>query len=1179
MNWGPTSRFWSDVVSLRPRFQRSAHLERDYDGEEWLRGYVVTPLARSILSRVVGGLAPGRTSRAWSLTGPYGTGKSAFALFLSHALAFGRERDLARKLLHESDPELHRSLFGKGAALSAEFGLLPVLATGQPKRIEAVLLDALVSSLEGFWLGAGAKPEILQEVIDAAKRVKKGEFPSPKEVVELFEKSARQVAASKRPGQGLLIILDEAGRVLELASRGVSHGDVHLLQELAEAASRSEDVPIVFVVMLHQAFDQYASRLSNAKRTEWAKIQGRFEDIPFQESSDQVVRLVGAALSRKQLSSALTKRIEAECAAAQDLLPEKAEGDFFELLSAVAPLHPLTVLALGPLFRSRLAQNERSLFAFLGSSEPHGFRQHLEASPVNESVPYYRLDQLYDYVIAAFGGRLYGQQSHTWALVETCIRRLPKGAERIDERVLKLIGLLGMFGEAMGVRASERVVIAALQDSVITAEIVRDSLARLQTASLLIYRKYQNSFQLWEGSDLDIETLVQRAHGQVHPDENLPRRLTRLAPPRPVVARKHLFETGTLRYFEVRYADETLFDGGREYSETKADGLIWLIIPQRQTTVEELIHDSARALNYWTVNHSTRPTLIGLPCEAQLIRSLARDLLALEHVRANTPELQSDAVARRELLGRISELERLLREQLTFVLSDGRNCQWVNSGRDYSAEGTIPLTRVVSDLCDSYYKDAPRIHHELINRSALSSAAASAQRELMQAMVSRGNRERLGIEGNPPEYSMYASILRTHRMHMQDGEGRWEFRRPGNKYHGFRAAWDKIVSILQAGDSQRFTLSSIYEVLSSPPFGIKAGVQPVLLLATILANRDDIAIYEDGSFVPDTTPAFVERMLRQPSKIEVQLLRLGGDRARIFEELKGLLTQPAGSKTTLVAIARALSSFAGQLPAYTRTTRQIDDRTRAVREALLRGKEPSQLLFAELPNALGMESISSSAGLKGKEADGFVAALRGSLRELKQTYPKLLDNVRSQVCNAFGLPSEMTDLRAQAHRRATAVLELTGDVGLKAFLLRLADLSFGDHEWLVSLGTLLAGKPPASWHDQDLERARVQLVRLSQGLVAVEAMAIARKRSKEGDLPLMRIAVATSAGGELDHVVAISEKDEPHIRALAVRLHKFLQDAPNVNKNGAVAAAALACRTLIEELTLSTPADTAGASR
>jgi hypothetical protein len=44
-----------------------------------------------------------------------------------------------------------------------------------------------------------------------------------------------------------------------------------------------------------------------------------------------------------------------------------------ELFLRTYPLHPLTGLVLGLLFR-QLAQNERSLFAFLSSSEPFGFQ-------------------------------------------------------------------------------------------------------------------------------------------------------------------------------------------------------------------------------------------------------------------------------------------------------------------------------------------------------------------------------------------------------------------------------------------------------------------------------------------------------------------------------------------------------------------------------------------------------------------------------------------------------------------------------------------------------------------------------------------------------------------------------------------------------------------------------------
>jgi hypothetical protein len=65
-----------------------------------------------------------------------------------------------------------------------------------------------------------------------------------------------------------------------------------------------------------------------------------------------------------------------------------------EGLTACYPLHPLTALVLGPLFR-RLAQNERSLFAFLASSEPFGFQEFLRENTLKGGP--YRLDRLYDF--------------------------------------------------------------------------------------------------------------------------------------------------------------------------------------------------------------------------------------------------------------------------------------------------------------------------------------------------------------------------------------------------------------------------------------------------------------------------------------------------------------------------------------------------------------------------------------------------------------------------------------------------------------------------------------------------------------------------------------------------------------------------------------------------------------
>ena len=68
----------SDLFHITNRFQRSVHLERDFYTENGLDGYIVTVKARETLTRLMTARENGATSKAWSLTGPYGSGKSAF---------------------------------------------------------------------------------------------------------------------------------------------------------------------------------------------------------------------------------------------------------------------------------------------------------------------------------------------------------------------------------------------------------------------------------------------------------------------------------------------------------------------------------------------------------------------------------------------------------------------------------------------------------------------------------------------------------------------------------------------------------------------------------------------------------------------------------------------------------------------------------------------------------------------------------------------------------------------------------------------------------------------------------------------------------------------------------------------------------------------------------------------
>ena len=89
-------------------------------------------------------------------------------------------------------------------------------------------------------------------------------------------------------------MIDELGKFLEYATQSPTRGDTFVLQSLAELADRSAKTPLFLMTILHQAFELYAERAGKSQREEWAKIQGRFEDVAFAEPTEQVLRLVGA---------------------------------------------------------------------------------------------------------------------------------------------------------------------------------------------------------------------------------------------------------------------------------------------------------------------------------------------------------------------------------------------------------------------------------------------------------------------------------------------------------------------------------------------------------------------------------------------------------------------------------------------------------------------------------------------------------------------------------------------------------------------------------------------------------------------------------------------------------------------------------------------------------------------
>lgn len=1111
----------SDIFRVKGRFQRSIHLERDFYTENALDGYILTVTAREMLSRVASTLEDEITSKAWSLTGPYGSGKSAFALFAAKLLGNpdASTTEQALGLLKHGDSLLYERFISTNGKGHSPSGFCPVLISGERASLPIALLQGLEQGLKNFGISSSNS---LQRKIRKLLKTEANGAPRASDITALFESATHTI--KKNGGRGLLVVIDELGKFLEYAAQHPTNGDVFVLQTLAEFATRSQQTPLLLLTILHQAFEQYANKLAKSQQEEWAKVQGRFEDIAFVEPTEQVLRLIGSAIETTSEGRKGNFRLPTEL----ELTPSQLTNDeFSELISNCLPLHPIVALIIDPIFR-RFAQNERSLFAFLSSNEPYGLQDFLSNQRYNKgAVPMFAITNLYDYLNINMGHRLYASHNgKRWAEIASALDRLPD-LSAMPAKLIKAIGVLSVVGEAIpNLKASEQLLRYALDDN--TEEFphkFETALAILKKRSIAIYRRYNKAYALWEGSDIDIEAKLREAERHIDTKGSLTTDLSRYLPTRPLVARRHLFETGTLRHFTVRYTDRENFDADIAKPLNDADGLVLYALPLNKYEVEQIIEKATK--NDFVCRQKI---LIAIPRTIGTLQETVTQLASLRWVEENTPELNGDAVAKGELSTQQSQAEReaLNRLTTTFGKSSKDTCKWYHKGKPVNIDSQRARNVYLSEICDAVYNETPILRNELINRRKISGAVTTARKKLIQAMLEKDDQENLGITGYPPEMSIYRSLLWDTGIH-REVEGTWGFHppKPDDK-NRITHTWNAIETFLDKCEGERQPVEKLYERLMAPPLGVRNGPLPILLCAMMHCYKTEIALYENGSFIPDWSMPVFERLLKAPQRFELKRFRMEGIRADVFARLLKMLKQSKETeKPDLLTVVTPLIRFIMQLPKYTLVTQELSATAKNLRQVVRNAREPDALLFKQLPEAIGFPAFNTETATNAKAASDFFDTLQNVLSELEQAYDHLLNWVEQLLVEAFTLPPTTEDLRAQLAGRAEPLLPVTVETDLKGFLIHVCSSGHDFTSWLEAIATYLAKKPPSAWIDTDKAQFEINLSQLARKFRHFEAISYEKLEHTESSAgEPIRIGITRPKQSEQEQVVILPSTAE-----------------------------------------------------
>jgi hypothetical protein len=748
----------NEYLEVARCFQRSVNLEKDYRGSLQNGEYIVTPTALESLHRLAEGLADASPSRAWTITGPYGVGKSAFAVFLTRLLcSTDRSGCLAREQLSKAAPDLAVKLDDLDICRNGAKGYVPILITARRTPAPSCIAEGIVEALKSD------KSNQLKNIagqLNASLALATHSAPlDTRRIVSALETVSS--AVRDEGYKGILLVIDELGKLFEYAARYPRKGGVYVLQELAEHVSRSHEIPVILIGLLHQSFEDYGHLLDMGTRREWSKIQGRFGDIAFLEPVDQVMRMVAEAIRwKKERQRGLEAKVEQVVHAAAEVgaaPPGMPLDEFKRTATDAYPLHPLTLVVLPYIFQ-RFGQNERSLFSYLSSMEPFGFQEFAKTRPMSAETPQFiRLGDLFDYFMRNFGLGLYRQpQALRWLEAADVLER-KDDLSPAHREVVKVVGVLNVLGQFSHLSASAGMISLAVKDSVVPDGPLQSILKELGDASILTCRRYKKSYQIWEGSDVDIERRIAEGERKTQQHRSIADSVRHYMTSRPMVARRHSFETGMLRLFDVVYVDALESLEQALEAKTEGDGKVIVCLAE-STSVAEQFQECAETTSI------PANVLFAIPQQLGVLRGVISELGALRWVWDNTPELRDDRVARREVSLRITEAEQLLLRNLHGLVDPrpepvGSSFLWFYAGDQQHITKPSDISQLLSDVFDRVFHQSPCIRNELIVRRTLSAAVAAARRNLIEAMLQRADQPTLGIEKFPPERSIYESVL------------------------------------------------------------------------------------------------------------------------------------------------------------------------------------------------------------------------------------------------------------------------------------------------------------------------------------------------------------------------------------------------------------------------------------
>lgn len=999
----------SDVVSVDSRFEQSVNLMLDLNNEKKIEGYIPTRSSVNVLQTYINDILDTNGSRATTLIGPYGKGKSHLLLILLSLLR--KDKTAAMSGLIDKVRVIDENVAANMEKVQEQFSpFLPVILFPGQESLSNTFIKALSKALREAGLNDLVPDEYFSEAIKTIKRWKQNYITTyeifekllmePADTfikkLEMYDESAmlkfRKLYPELTSGgeynpvitddvlqvyrsvnrklrvqygyKGMVIIFDEFSKYIEGHEQQSFARDMKTLQDMCELANASREEQMHLICIAHKSIKAYGGQLSKEVLNAFKGVEGRLKERLFIVSSKNNYELIADAIIKNKefdswaanaglnLMKSISKRsYQLRCF--QSLFTQK---DFLKIVArGCYPLTPVAAMLLLHL-SEKIAQNERTIFTYITSMDTNGLARRI---CTENSMSFIGADEIYDYFEPLFKTES-GTIHHEWLKASYALEKVEDVSEK---KIIKVMSVLRMIDKPDEMPVQAEYVSLACGFSREEAE---KAIARLEESGVIEYRKRNNTYDFKNNIGIDLETAISDCIQKSVKKEDVSSALLDIINEKYVLPKRHNQNFCMTRYYNYRFMTAAQYEMLTDISylewENNPDGAIICILPE-----ENLDHQKI-ALHTSEINSPC--LLVCLPKEASSCVGEVHRLLAIQKLKKDQKFIDETPAIYKEL----EEIEKECIDDLNRWFRD----QYLSEAEVYDKQGVVHIgsggiNRAVSESCDCAYNQTPRINHELINRHEVSSQITKAKNAILQRMLEDADISDY-LTGSSSEATIYRAVME----HSKNDEA-------------LLAVRGVIHAFIMSSAGVKVSFAKLIKTLTTVPYGIRKGVIPFYLLDELLKLNDVPVIYS-GTKELVISVETINNIVQKPKEYFLYVEQETIQKNAYIDALEKLYAEYStycrdiDRKNRYARIACLMQSWFRSLPQCSKTFTPKERQTARFRKVFAElFLNPRDILFDSIPRIFGtndFEKLTEFVTLAKREIDAYVHELKSSAEAL-----------------------------------------------------------------------------------------------------------------------------------------------------------------------------------------------------